>query len=137
MRSFFKLLDIDPGFDATNVLTAGLPINQEQHPDPVELNAYLASIRAAVEAVPGVRETAITSVLPLEGWGYGMPYSIADRGSDGPGQSPPGVLQDRQPVVLRRTGNQATCGTRVERQRHDGRTARRAHQRDAGQAGIS
>jgi putative ABC transport system permease protein len=79
MRSVFKLLDIDPGFDATNVLTAGLPISQEQHPDPVELNAYLASIRTAVEAVPGVRRTAITSALPLQGWGYGVPYAIADR----------------------------------------------------------
>jgi putative ABC transport system permease protein len=79
MRSFFKLLEIDPGFDATNVLTAGLPMSQEQHPDPVELNAYLASIRAAVEAVPGVRETAMTSALPLQGWGYGVPYSIANR----------------------------------------------------------
>jgi len=79
MRSFFKLLDIDPGFDTTNVLTAGLPINQEQHSDPVELNAYLASIRAAVEAVPGVRKTAITSALPLQGWGFGVPYSIANR----------------------------------------------------------
>ena len=79
MRSFFKLLDIDPGFNATNVLTAGLSINQEQHPDPVELNAYLDSIRAAVQAVPGVRETAITSALPLQGWGYGVPYAIADR----------------------------------------------------------
>jgi len=79
MRSFFKLLDIDPGFNATNVLTADLPITQEQHPDPVELNAYLASISAAVETVPGVRETAITSALPLQGWGYGVPYSVADR----------------------------------------------------------
>jgi putative ABC transport system permease protein len=79
MRSFFKLLAIDPGFDATNVLTAELPISQEQHPDPVELNAYLASISAAVEAVPGVRRTAITSALPLQGWGYGVPYAIADR----------------------------------------------------------
>jgi putative ABC transport system permease protein len=79
MRSLFKLLDVDPGFVATNVLTAGLPISQEQHPNPVELNAYLASISAAVEAVPGVRETAMTSALPLEGWGYGVPYSIADR----------------------------------------------------------
>jgi putative ABC transport system permease protein len=43
------------------------------------LNTYLASIGAAVEAVPGVRTTAITSVLPLEGWGYGVPYSIAGR----------------------------------------------------------
>ena len=66
---------------ATNVLTAGLPINQEQHPDPVELNAYLTRSRAAVEAVPGVRETAITSALPLQGWGYGVPYSIAGRES--------------------------------------------------------
>src|SRR4029453_11961511 len=79
MRSFFKLLDIDPGFNPTNVLTAGLPIIQEQHPDPVELNAYLAAISAAVEAVPGVRKTAITSALPLQGWGYGVPYAIADR----------------------------------------------------------
>lgn len=79
MRSFFQLLDIDPGFDATDVLTAGLPISEEQHPDPVELNAYLASIRAAVQAVPGVRETALTSALPLQGWGYGVPYSIAGR----------------------------------------------------------
>ena len=83
MRSVFNLADVDPGFDATNVLTAGLPINQEQHPDPAELNAYLASISAAVEAVPGVRETAMTSALPLQGWGYGVPYSIAGRLKDG------------------------------------------------------
>jgi predicted permease len=79
MRSFFSLLDVDPGFDSTNVLTAGLPIAQQQHPDPQELNVYLDSIRAAIEAVPGVRETALTSALPLQGWGYGMPYQIADR----------------------------------------------------------
>jgi putative ABC transport system permease protein len=80
-RSFIKLLDIDPGFDSTNVLTASVPIHHAQHPDPAELNTYLSSIRAAVEAVPGVRTTALTSVLPLEGWGFGMPYAIADRGS--------------------------------------------------------
>ncbi len=79
MRSFFKLLEIDPGFVATNVVTASLPISQEQHPDPAELNRYLESILAAVRAVPGVRETAITSALPLRGWGFGMPYAIAGR----------------------------------------------------------
>ena len=79
MRSFFKLLEIDPGFEAANVLTAGLPIDETRHPEPVELNSYLASIRAAVEAAPGVRGAALTSVLPLEGWGFGVPYTIADR----------------------------------------------------------
>ena len=80
-RSFMTLLDIDPGFDAANVLTARLEINQDLHSDPAELNSYLASVRGAVNAVPGVRTSALTSVLPLEGWGFGMPYSIADRGS--------------------------------------------------------
>jgi predicted permease len=79
MRSFFKLLDVDPGFDATNVLTASVPIDRNQHPDPDELNAYLDAIRAALDAVPGVRATAFTSALPLQGWGYGVPYSIGDR----------------------------------------------------------
>ncbi|HKT79994.1 MAG TPA: ABC transporter permease [Vicinamibacterales bacterium] len=79
MRSFVKLLDVDPGFDAADALTAELPITPEQHPNPTELNAYLASIRAAVEAVPGVRATALTSALPLQGWGFGVPYSIAGR----------------------------------------------------------
>ena len=79
LRSVLNLLDVDPGFTATNVLTATLPISQEQHPDPAELNAYLLAIRTAVEAVPGVRETAFTSALPLQGWGYGVPYAIADR----------------------------------------------------------
>jgi putative ABC transport system permease protein len=79
VRSVGKLLRIDPGFDPRNVLTANVPISQEQHADPAELNAYLASVRAAVATVPGVRETALTTALPLQGWGYGVPYAIAGR----------------------------------------------------------
>jgi hypothetical protein len=94
MQSFGRLLDVDPGFDATNVLTAGLPISQERHPDPVELNAYLAAISAAVQAVPGVREAAITSALPLQGWGYGVRYSIA-------GREVSGDQADRRPMFFK------------------------------------
>ena len=79
MRSFFRLLDVDPGFTAAAVLTAGVPISQERHPNPDELRAYVGALRTAVERVPGVRETAVTSALPLRGWGYGVPYAIAGR----------------------------------------------------------
>jgi putative ABC transport system permease protein len=79
LRSLLGMLAVDPGFDATNVLTATLPVSNRIHPDPVELNAYLDSIRTAISATPGVRETALTSALPLQGWGYGMPYQIASR----------------------------------------------------------
>ena len=79
MRSLMGLIDVDPGFDSHNVLTAGLPVAQSRYPEPQELNTYLSSVRAAIESVPGVRETSLTSALPLRGWGYGMPYQIAGR----------------------------------------------------------
>jgi putative ABC transport system permease protein len=110
MRSFFKLLDVDPGFIAANVLTAGLPITREQHPDLVELNTYLASIRAAVEAVPGVRETAMTSVLPLRGWGYGLPYSIAGREQGEQDYRPPAFFKIVSPSYFHALGIKRLAG---------------------------
>ena len=79
MRSVFSLLDMDPGYDSSNVLTAALPIATTQYPDPVALNAYLDSIRAALEGAPGITGVALTTALPLQGWGYGMPYQVAGR----------------------------------------------------------
>ena len=47
IRSFFQILQVDTGFDSTNVLTAGLPISDKRFPDPVRLNAYLRQIAKA------------------------------------------------------------------------------------------
>ncbi len=77
LRSFSSLLHVDAGFDSTNVLTMGVPVAQSQHPTPAQLTLYLRQLEAAVEAVPGVRRAAIASALPLQGWGYGMPFQIA------------------------------------------------------------
>lgn len=77
IRSFSHMLEADLGFESTNVVTAGLPIANERYPDPLQLNGYLRSIVASLGAVPGVRDVALTSALPLQGWGYGMPFQIA------------------------------------------------------------
>ena len=79
MRSFFRLLNVDPGLDSTNVLTIGMPITTERFPDPARLNQYLREIRTAVEAVPGVRETALSCAPPMQGTCYGMPMQVAGR----------------------------------------------------------
>ena len=76
IRSFFRMQQADLGFDSTNVITANLPLAEEQYPDPRRLNEYLRSILTSVSAVPGVRDAALTSALPLQGWGYGMPFMI-------------------------------------------------------------
>ena len=110
MRSFFNLLEVDPGFKATNVLTASLPIEQEQHPDPAELNTYLASIRAAVQTVPGVRDTALASALPLEGWGFGTRYSIAGRESRDPANRPLAFFKIVSPSYVHALGIELRAG---------------------------
>ena len=79
IRSFFQMQRADTGFDSTNVMTAGLPLSDKRYPDPVQLDSYLRQIVGNLESVPGVRDVAFTSALPMQGWGYGMPFQISDR----------------------------------------------------------
>jgi putative ABC transport system permease protein len=79
MRSFFRLLNVDLGFDGTNALSIGVPITTERFPDPARLNLYLRELRTAVEAVPGVRDTALSCAPPMQGTCYGMPMHVAGR----------------------------------------------------------
>jgi putative ABC transport system permease protein len=79
MRSFFNLLNVDAGFDSTNLLTMRLPTTVERYPDSDQLNRYLREVRTAVEAVPGVRETALSCAAPMQGTCYGMPMQPMNR----------------------------------------------------------
>jgi putative ABC transport system permease protein len=79
IRSFFEMQNVDTGFNAENVITAGLPISEKRFPNPDDLNVYLRQIVTNVQNIPGVREVALTSALPMEGWGYGMPFQIAGK----------------------------------------------------------
>jgi putative ABC transport system permease protein len=79
LRSFARLQTVDTGFDATNVLTASLPIAEKQFPDTAAFTAYFRELTDRVKTLPGVRDVALTSALPLRGWGYGMPFQRADK----------------------------------------------------------
>ena len=79
MRTFFGLMNAESGFDATNTGTVGMPIPLKRFPDPQQLNTYLREIRTAVEAVPGVTETALSCAPPMQGSCYGMPMQVAGR----------------------------------------------------------
>lgn len=76
IRSFYRLEETATGFDATNVVTARLPISDKRFPSATEFNLYLHRIVDRVGSLPGVRDVALTVVLPMEGWGYGMPFQI-------------------------------------------------------------
>jgi putative ABC transport system permease protein len=79
IRSFFEMQQADTGIDSTNVLTAGLPLSDKLYPDPVRLDSYLREVESNLQSLPGVRDVAFTSALPMQGWGYGMPFQIASQ----------------------------------------------------------
>jgi putative ABC transport system permease protein len=77
MRSFLGLMNVDAGFDGTNLLTMRLPMATERMPDSDQMNRYLREIGQAVGAVPGVRATAYSCAPPMQGSCYGMPMQVA------------------------------------------------------------
>ena len=79
MRSFFQMMQVELGFDATNVLTMRLPIATSRFATPDRLTAYIRDIVGRVNAVPGVAGAAAADSLPLQGWNNGMPFLIAGR----------------------------------------------------------
>jgi predicted permease len=79
LRSFYRLQQVNPGFDATNVITMHIPMPAGQYPDGPHIVGYLGRVMEAIRAVPGVRDVATTSALPFEGWPDGMPFLIEGR----------------------------------------------------------
>ncbi len=79
LGSFFRMLRVDTGFTSDNVITARLPIARDRFAHPEQLLQYLRLLGESLRAAPGVRDVGFSNVLPMEGWGDGMPFLIAGR----------------------------------------------------------
>ncbi len=65
VRSFDRLLHVDPGFDARNVLTMGISLPTEKYSKPDQQTTFFDEALRRVSALPGVRNAAISAALPL------------------------------------------------------------------------
>jgi predicted permease len=64
-RSFARLRDVKPGFNANGVLTLRLSLPPVKYPTSTSRAQMLDELTRQVRAVPGVRDAAITSRIPL------------------------------------------------------------------------
>jgi predicted permease len=76
IRSFQRVMNVDIGYDGEGVVAAYLPLAMEREPDPLALTQYIQRLLDEVRAVPGIREAAVTTGIPLRGWGDGMPFRL-------------------------------------------------------------
>jgi putative ABC transport system permease protein len=65
VRSFVRLMHVDPGFDARNVLTMNVSLSSLKYAKPDQQIAFFDDVLRRVSALPGVRHAAISAALPL------------------------------------------------------------------------
>jgi putative ABC transport system permease protein len=65
LRSFGRLLAVDPGFDAHNVLTMNISLPTVKYAKPAQQIAFFDELLRRVSVLPGVRNAAISAALPL------------------------------------------------------------------------
>ncbi len=73
IRSFNRLLDVDPGFRPERAVAWRLEINR-QFADAAAQNAFYDQLARRIEALPGVESVGLTDTLPLgrnRSWGVG------------------------------------------------------------------
>jgi putative ABC transport system permease protein len=65
VRSFSRLLRVEPGFDPQNVLSMNVSLPTVKYADAQKQVAFFEELVRRVSAVPGVRSAAISAALPL------------------------------------------------------------------------
>ncbi len=66
-KSFYLLIDVDPGFDATGVWSAGVVLPRARFGESEEVQVFYSRAIESLESLPGVTAAAFTSGLPFSG----------------------------------------------------------------------
>ncbi|MBZ5497431.1 MAG: ABC transporter permease [Acidobacteriia bacterium] len=88
VRSFFRLQQVNPGFDARGVLTANITLPQERYPTgPKRLAIYQEFLQNLARA-PEVEAAGLVDLLPLSGSNSGTGLIPEGRAVPRPGEIP-------------------------------------------------
>ncbi len=84
IRSAIALGRVDPGFDASNVLTMQMSVTGPQYQSAQSVDLLVRNGTERLKTLPGVVAASSTCCVPLEG-GFGLPFTIVGRPlEDGP-----------------------------------------------------
>jgi putative ABC transport system permease protein len=65
IKSFYRLLQVNPGFTPEHVLTIDLSLTDTRYPTPQQKSEFFLRVLRRVESLPGVRSAALADSLPL------------------------------------------------------------------------
>jgi predicted permease len=82
IRTSIALHHVDPGFDASNILTMRMSLTGPKYLESVGVERVVRDGVERLQAIPGVEVASATCCVPLEG-GYGLPFIIVGRPLEG------------------------------------------------------
>jgi predicted permease len=82
IRTSLALRKVDPGFDASSVLTMRMSLTGPRFLESVGVERMVRDGAERLRAIPGVEAASATCCVPLEG-GYGLPFIIVGRPLEG------------------------------------------------------
>jgi putative ABC transport system permease protein len=88
VKSMGRLLDVNPGLDARNVVVLDMALPQEDTYGPPERPAFCAEVERQVGGLPGVTSVGAISHLPLGGASAGRGFVIEGRSRPAPNEGP-------------------------------------------------
>ena len=97
VRSFSSLMHVDPGFDATNVLTGQVSMASTVYDDPDQCRRYVERTLERLSALPGVELAAFTAPMPFSGGNVGSDFRIVGRPEPEPGREPAAGIRSVTP----------------------------------------
>ncbi len=101
LRTLWKTLSVNPGFDARNVLAADLYLSRGKHPDDAARARFAHNVLERVRALPGVESAGLTTHLPLAGGQMTYGFLLEGQTDETLGNRMPGTKGDPQTTNLR------------------------------------
>jgi predicted permease len=86
LRSLQQVLNQDPGFDTTNLLTLGLALPEKSYPNGPQQKAFQHRLLKEIQALPGVKSVAAVSIVPLSGSGNTSRFDVEGHPKAGGGE---------------------------------------------------
>jgi putative ABC transport system permease protein len=86
VRSYIRLQQVNPGFDAANVMTTRINLSFGKYTSPEKAGAFWAKLQERLSALPGVEAVGMITELPLSGQPNDLGFTVEGRPPVRPGQ---------------------------------------------------
>jgi len=104
LKSFARVLEVNPGFEKQNLLTMEYRVPRNKYPEPRQQWAFHHEVVERVRALPGVRSAAVVMALPFSGNGGSTNFVLLDRPAPEAGKEPRAQMNRAHPETFRTLG---------------------------------